>query len=342
MPRVVVTFPMREEHVTQLRAVDPRIDLHVAGSGVPGDLDRYPSELQGTIHAEEIAGLLPDAEVLLCFWGRPLRRMIPVPAKLAERAPALRWVQLSHVGIDTLDASLGDSHVVFTNGAGVNTVAIAEWVLGCMLMQAKGWPEAFRAQANHVWARFQPRELRGRTVGIIGMGDIGREIGRLARALGCRVVATRRSYTGHEADPPADATYPPAELHALLRESDFAVIAAPGTPETHHLIGRAELEALGPQGFLLNIARGSVIDEAVLAEALRDGTIAGAALDVFEREPLPPESPLWALPNTILTPHTSGGTDRYFDRLTDIFCDNLRRYLDGQPLRNIVDPARGY
>lgn len=342
MPRVVVTFPLREPHIAQLRAVDPSVDLHVVGSGVPGDLDRFPSELQSTIPPEEIAAELPTAEVLICFWGRPLRRMIPTAERLAERAPQLRWVQLSHVGIDTLDPSLAQTGVQFTNGAGVNTVAIAEWVIGCMLMQVKGWPGAFHAQAAGEWARFQSGELRGRTVGIVGMGDIGRETARLAKALGCRVIATRRSYTGHEPDPPADATYPPGELRALLAASDFAVLTAPGTAETRHLIGRAELDALGPRGYLLNIARGSLIDEAALAEALRDGRIAGAALDVFEQEPLPADSPLWSLRNTILTPHTSGGTERYFDRLIEICCDNLRRYVDGTPLRNIVDPGRGY
>jgi phosphoglycerate dehydrogenase-like enzyme len=175
------------------------------------------------------------------------------------------------------------------------------------------------------------------------MGAIGSRVAELAHALGMRVLAIRRSVAERgQGEAPVDELLPPADLSYLLSESDYVVLAVPLTPESTKMIGERELRAMKPSAVLINIARGSVIDEPVLVRALKERWIAGAALDVFEREPLPSDSELWALDNVLLTPHISGGTPRYMERAVDLFCDNLRRYLAGEPLRNVVDVARGY
>jgi phosphoglycerate dehydrogenase-like enzyme len=175
------------------------------------------------------------------------------------------------------------------------------------------------------------------------MGAIGSRVAALAHAFGMRVLAIRRSVESRQqGEGPVEELLPPSELPYLLGESDFVVLAVPLTPESTRMIGEAELRAMKPSGVLINIARGSVIDETVLIRALKERWIAGAALDVFEKEPLPSDSDLWTLENVLLTPHISGGTPRYMERAIDLFCHNLRRYLADEPLRNVVDVARGY
>ena len=189
-----------------------------------------------------------------------------------------------------------------------------------------------------------PRELYGATVGIVGLGNIGAEVGRLAKAFGCRVIATKRSTTR---TPPRACTptrsCPRPSCHSLLAESDYVVLSMPLTPETRGMIGEAELRAMKPTAALVNIARGPVVDEAgAHPRAQRRNWIAAAALDVFDQEPLPADSPLWDMENVIVSPHISGGTEIYNQRAVEIFCENLRRHLAGEPLRNVVDPERGY
>jgi phosphoglycerate dehydrogenase-like enzyme len=174
------------------------------------------------------------------------------------------------------------------------------------------------------------------------MGHIGGEVARLAKAFGCRVLATRRSVSERAAGEGVDELLPASALPYLLAQSDFVVLCVPLTGETRHLIGEAELRAMKPTAVLINIARGAVVDEAALVRALKEGWIAGAGLDVFEQEPLPEDSALWSLENVILTPHISGGTEIYNQRATGIFCENLRRYLAGEPLMNLADAERGY
>jgi phosphoglycerate dehydrogenase-like enzyme len=206
-----------------------------------------------------------------------------------------------------------------------------------------------RLQDEHVWARSATwyhlggRELAGQTLGIIGLGNIGRRIAQLGRAFGMRVLGTRRSihYSGDQ-EPDVDQSFPPEQLHELLRLSDYVVISVPLTRETVKLIGETELRIMRPNTYLVNIARGQVIDEQALIRALREGWIAGAGLDVTEEEPLPSESPLYSLPNVILTPHISGNSVHYDARLAALFADNLKRYRSGQQLKNRYEPSRGY
>jgi phosphoglycerate dehydrogenase-like enzyme len=214
--------------------------------------------------------------------------------------------------------------------------------VGALLQCAKGANRTSRAQVRHEWTRFAPTELRGKTVGIIGLGHIGEEAARLAKAFGCRVIATRRSATSVMSTDYADEVRPAGDLLRVLGESDYVVLSMPLTPETRGMIGERELRAMKQTAVLVNIARGPVTVEADLIRALREGWIAGAALDVFDQEPLPAESPFWDMENVIVTPHISGGTEIYNARATRIFAENLRRWLDGKPLANVVDPKRGY
>lgn len=282
--------------------------------------------------------------------------VFPEPA----RAPRLRWVQLDTSGVDhVLRAPLWQSDVAITTLNGVAPTNMAEFALLMMLsfahrmrhlydhQQRCDWP----AHAER-WERFMPLELRGTTLGIVGYGSIGQEVGRLARAFGMRVFGTRRGGDRQptyqlpgiaaRGDSDPDQLYPPARLHDMLAECDYVVVIVPYTPATHHMIDETALRLMKPNAFLVNIARGGVIDETALVRALREGWIAGAALDVFEHEPLPRTSPLWQMENVIISPHVAGFTPHYYERVFDLFAANLQRYMSGERLLNLVDRERAY
>lgn len=301
------------------------------------------SEVVCVTSQEELITQLPETEVLCSF---------SVPNNWRELAPNLRWLQYPGAGVDGLrDSGLLDpeSSVVVTTATGIHAITISEYVFGSMLMFNWNWPQMVRLQDSHLWARstgwygLGGRELAGQTLGIVGMGKIGRRIAQLGRAFGMRVLGIRRSFAGEKvSDPDLDQAYPPERLHELLGQSDYVVLAVPLTAETEHLIGEAELKAMKPNTYLVNIARGRVIDEQALIQALRDGWIGGAGLDVAEVEPLPSNSPLYGMPNVILTPHIAGVSVHYERRLAELFAENLRRYRASEPLLNRYDPARGY
>jgi phosphoglycerate dehydrogenase-like enzyme len=272
-----------------------------------------------------------------------------VPDDILDRAPNLAWLQLTSAGVDRLLDSepVRSDRVQVTTASGLHAVPISEWVLGAMIAFAKGFPRAIDAQREQTWRPFWPQELEGATVAVVGLGAIGSRVAQLAKALGMRVLGVRRSAPARltavqASDPRVDELFPAADLAYALAEADYVVLAVPLTDDTRALIGEAELRAMKPGAVIVNIARGAVIDQAALVRALREGWIAGAALDVTDPEPLPPDDELWKAPNVMITPHISGGTPRYMDRAVDIFCENLERYLAGKPLRNVVDPARGY
>ena len=293
-------------------------------------------------NADELSEHLHNAEVLCAY---------NVPAAWHELAPRLRWLQYPGAGIDALQPTgllAPDSGVIITTATGIHSTAISEYVFGSMLMFNWNWPQMVRLQDGHVWARsanwynLGGRELADLTLGIVGLGSIGRRIAQLGRAFGMHVIAMRRSSAEGEKDADVDQVFSAGQLHALLSKSDYVVISVPLTPQTEKLIGEAELRAMRPNAYLVNIARGRVIDEQALIRALREGWIAGAGLDVAEEEPLPPESPLYSMPNVILTPHISGASVHYDERLAALFAENLRRFRAGQPLKNLYDPSRGY
>lgn len=292
---------------------------------------------------EDLLEYLPQTEVLCSFW---------LPRGWQVLAPHLRWLQYPGAGVDGLrDSGLleRESRVVVTTATGIHAITISEYVFCSMLMFNWNWSQMVRLQDAHLWAKsagwynLGGRELAGQCLGVVGMGSIGRRIARMGRAFGMRVVGIRRTFADEPAiDPDLDQGYPPERLGELLGQCDYIVLAVPLTSETEHLIGEAELRTMKPNAYLVNVARGRVIDEQALIRALREGWIAGAGLDVVENEPLSANSPLYALPNVILTPHIAGVSVHYEKRLAELFADNLRRYRAGEPLTNRFDPQRGY
>src|SRR5438270_5367353 len=300
------------------------------------------ADVECIAHAEEFQARLQQADVVCSNW---------MPVKWRELAPHLHWLQCSSAGVDGLRPTGvldPDSGVVVTTATGIHAATISEYVFGSILMFNRNWPEMVRLQDRHVWPRsaswynLGARELVDQALGIIGLGHIGRRVAQLGHAFGMRVLATHRTVSDGEKDPDVDELYPMEQLQELLRLSDYVVLAVPLTQETEKLIGEAELRAMRPNAYLVNIARGRVVDEDALIRALQERWIAAAGLDVTEEEPLPANSPLYSIPNVILTPHISGLSVHYDKRLTALFADNLHRYRSGQPLRNQYNPERGY
>jgi glyoxylate/hydroxypyruvate reductase len=338
--RILIASALEPPLIERIRAVDPRLDIVYRADLIgrpryPGDhtapMTRTPAQ------AAEWASLVAEAEVMLDV-DRATER------DLARQAPRLRWIQLSSSGVVHIveQMGLGDRPIVVTNAAGMHALPLAEFVLFAMLYFAKRMPRVLADQRRHHWERFALDTLPGKTLGIVGLGHVGGAIARLARSAGLRVVAVRRTAGAASESPDADAVYPPAGLRTLLGESDYVVLIVPLTPETAGLLGKAELAAMKPGAVLINIGRGQLVDEAALVESLRSGHLGGAALDVFATEPLPKASPLWDLPNVLVTPHSMSTALDENEWLVDLFSDNLRRYLAGQPLRNVFDRARGY
>jgi len=271
-----------------------------------------------------------------------------IPASVFRAAKRLRWVHSANAGVEAnLFPELVASDVVLTNGAGLHSVSIPEHVLAMMLALARNLHESQRLQQRAEWNRFGViafgggiRELSGGNLAILGAGAIGRALASLGSALGMHVRVMRRR--PDQPVPGAEAVVGAADKHALLAWADFVVLATPLTDETRGLIDREALRAMKSSAYLINVARGEVIDDAALVDALRAGAIAGAGLDAFREEPLPASSPFWELTNVILTPHVSGYTRHYFEHTLELFRDNLRRFVAGRPLRNVVDKRLGY
>jgi len=293
---------------------------------------------------------LPDAEVVV-IWPRPFDLSL---------APGLKWIQLISAGLDRfVGHPIMESDIIITTASGIHATPMAEYVLASMLAFSRRFGDMWRLQERKQWPEdrweiLRGEELRGKTVGILGYGSIGREVGRLCKAFGMRVLATKRSAKERKekgyfmlgrGDPEGsvvDQIFDPSQLREMLKECDFFIVAVPLTPETEGMVGREELKAMKVSAYLVNISRGRVVDEEALIEALKEGWIGGAGLDVFAQEPLPQESELWELDNVILSPHVSANTPHYQERFTELFCENLRRYLAGEELLNVVDKKRGY
>jgi phosphoglycerate dehydrogenase-like enzyme len=257
--------------------------------------------------------------------------------------PGTGWVHSRSAGLDTLlFPALVDSDVVLTNGRGVFSRSLAEFTIASLLYFARDFPRLLRSQRRSAWEPFEPLDLAGRTLGIVGYGDIGRAIAEPAHRLGMRVLALRRRPMLTGADPWVDETLPKDQLLALMRRADDVVVATPLTPDTHGLVGEAALGAMKPGAVLVNVGRGPVIDEAALVRALSERRIRGAALDVFETEPLASDSPLWALDNVLLSPHCADNTPGWLEAAMRAFLGNLERFRRGERLLNVVDKRLGY
>ena len=268
-------------------------------------------------------------------------------AELAT-APRLKWLHTSAVAVETLALpELFARGIIVSNTRGVQSAPIAEHVLAVVLALAKQLPFVLEGQRERRWTQNEfigdrlPWLLRGRTLGLIGIGTIGSEIATRAAAFGMKVVALRRR-AGAERIPGVEETLAPGSLDALLERADVLVIAAPLTPETLQMIGAPELARMKRGSILINVGRARIIDHAALADAVRSGHLGGASLDVYHQEPLPPDDPLWTLPNVILTPHTSGFRQGHWHDVIDLFSDNLRCYLRGDRVRFRIEPELGY
>lgn len=291
-------------------------------------------------------------------WDRDALRRVLVEADAAFAAyvdkdlipslTRLRWVQAPAAGIGhILSPELAASHIILTTARGVRARAIAEHVLLMALALARRLPKIVRRQLEHAWALDEIetsgaiRTLYGKRLGIAGLGSIGAEVAGMAAAFGMRVSATRKRIDAPIPDGVEDVL-PPGRLPELLAKSDVLLLSAALTPETRLFLGRDALRHIKHGAFLINVGRGRLLDDEAVIEALRDGRLGGAALDVFTREPLDPASPYWDLPNVIVTPHMSGAMEDYWTPLVALFADNLRRFEAGEPLINVVDKSAGY
>jgi phosphoglycerate dehydrogenase-like enzyme len=311
---VLVFTRLEDRHLEQIQAVDPSVRAVRIGD---------PQQ------ARELA---PHAAVMV-GWS--------IPAEVLAQARRLRWVHSSGAGVERLLVPpIVDSDVVVTDSSGIHS-AMVEHVYAVILAFARRLHVAIRLQLAHRWdhAAVAGDELRGKTLAVIGLGAIGRDIARAAAAFDLRVIGVKR-----RPEPVAGVSrvVPPAGLHQVLREADYVLVALPLTPATRGLIGEPEFAAMKPSAVFINIGRGAIVDETALIAALRDGRIAGAGLDVFVEEPLPPDSPFYEMANVIVTPHVAGSTPRYFDRVTALLSENLRRFLNHEPLLNVVDKELGY
>ena len=315
--KVLVTHGMGSEDLERIEAV---------AEGVSAEAART---------AEEAMAGAAEAEVIQAGrWSE----------ELWKAAPGLKWVQSGGAGVERfMTPEFIASPIILTNAQGVYAIPIADQVMAFILHFSRRFNELVRRQIAREWEPWERRsseELCGKTLGIIGLGRIGSEVAKRAKAFGMRVIATRRRPESRSAH--ADEVRGADELAWLLRESDFVALCSALTDETRHLIGEQELKVMKPTAFLVNIGRGRLIDEQALIAALKGGEIAGAGLDVFEREPLPAESPLWEMPNVMITPHDAGSSPRSHERFMAVFLENLRRYVAGEPLLNVVDKRAGY
>ncbi len=311
----------------------PRTEVERLRRDFPGVVFESPDT------REEADALLPAMEVVLGFAARP---------DVFATAQRLRWIHSTAAGVEgILSPELIASDVTLTCSRGLHAQSMAEHTLGVMLAFARQLHHSRDAQRERRWSQHQQwgaspgfADLAGATVGIVGFGHIGRAVGEKARALGMRVLAVRR--TPAASPGPAHAQWGLDWLPELLERSDWVVLAAPHTRETAKLIGAAELARMKPGARLVNVGRGALVDQDALIAALREGRLAGAALDVMQDEPLPVDSPLWDMPGVILTPHVSGLGPRYWERATDVFAANLQRWLAGRTLHGVVDKHAGY
>ncbi len=317
-PRVLLHYDRTELFADYIIERCPDVDVHCCNSyaALPGAL----------------AAFAPRILFCIKFENRPY----PRDAVLA--CPSIQWVSNGGAGVDHL-LPWDPAHLTVSNASGVASPMMAEYVIGGMLALSIGFPGFMRRQVEHRWQFERVAGVAGKTVAIVGLGSTGRAVAALASALDMRVVGTRARPIP---TPWVDNVYPAAELHRAVAESDFVVVTAPLLESTRHLIDEAAITAMKPGACLIDVSRGGVVDQSALIAGLESQKLAGAVLDVFEGEPLAADSPLWDLPNVIITPHCSSVYAGWELRAAQKFCDNLQRWLAGEALENVVDPERGY
>jgi phosphoglycerate dehydrogenase-like enzyme len=343
---VAIAIPLEADLVAPILTADPRIEVAYVPDLLPPV--RYPNDHRGVdgfqrteLDERRFWEMIAGAEVLYGMPGDSPEGL----ARAVRRSERLRWVQATSAGAGEQVASAGLrrdelERVAVTSAAGVHAGPLAEFALFGLLAFTKDLPRLLHDQRAHRWGHYPVAELSGRTLLIVGLGQIGEEVARLAAAFGMRVIGVNRS--GRTDSLHVQDIRRTDELNACLPEADAIVVAAPLTDETRGLIDAEAIARCKTGAILVNVGRGGVVDEAALIEALRSGRLAGAALEVFAREPLPADSPLWDLPNVLVSPHTAGLSLREDERIVALFVENLGRYLRGEPLKNRVDPELLY
>lgn len=315
-----------------------RMEAHAAKSGRKIEWIHLPADPEGRLDEAAIG------RIEIAFYSNEIYETRPRSFFSAVRkAPKLRWLQTFNAGVDhPIFAEMLTRGIRLTTAAGTTAVPIAQSAITGLLMLSRGFPNWLRAQREHKWAHVRggpslPLDLAGQTIAVLGLGAIGSEIARLAKALGLKVIGIRRS--PRKDDDPVDEIHPPAQLSAVLPRCQWLAIACPLTPETRKMIDADKLAKLPKGARLMNVGRGEIVDEPALIAALQSGHLAGAYLDVFEKEPLPADSPLWDMPEVICTPHNSGASAGNEGRVREVFVQNVFRFLDEQPLINEVERA---
>ena len=340
---LLVSARVTKEQLERMMTIHPRLVIH----GEPGGIAIMTAE-EAAAHQIIITGLdypvfRPDLDYQRLLAQAEVLFATRIPPDVAKRAPNLRWIQFTSAGVDHLwNPTLRDANIIVTSTKGIHGIPMPEFVLSCILMFAKGWPRLLQQQRDHQWSKFMVEEVYGKTLVSIGVGEIGKGIGRLARAFGMRIIGVRRREDTQDVPPEMDEIFPMSRLLQVLPRADYVVASLPLTAKTRGCLTEEVFRAMKSSVVFVNVGRGKTVDEQALVRSLREGWIQGAALDVFAGEPLPPDSPLWDVPNLLISPHMGSDTAMYTDRMTEVLYDNLSRYAQGQPLRNVIDPGEGY
>jgi glyoxylate/hydroxypyruvate reductase len=338
--RVLIASALEAEHVRRITGVDPRIEVLYAPELLP--VPRYQSDHHGpprdltADQDDRWTAMLASADISFDFDWR-------APADMAANCPHLRWVQATSSGIGQFmeRTGLDRNHIVFTTAAGVHATPLAEFALTGLLYFTKELPYLAGQQREHSWQRYTTRQLAGRRVVVVGLGQVGRKVAALLTAVGAEVWGVARDASRAEGVTAARVAGI-SELDSLLPAAEALILCCPLTAETQGLISARRLGLLPRGAVLVNISRGQVIDEDAMTEALSSGQLGGAFLDVAAVEPLPKESPLWDMPTVVISPHSASTVEQENEVITDIFCGNLRSWLDGRPLRNVYSRDKGY
>lgn len=341
MPVIMIASPLEAEHLDRIRAVDARLEVLHDPALLPQT--RYVADHKGAPFVRD-----PEQQAA---WNAMLARAdilfdLPAAADM-DHLGRLAWIQTTSTGVGQAVAELGLDRrpILVTTARGVHARPLAEFTFMALLLHFRGLRHLEAEQRAHRWARHCGQEVAGRTLVVIGAGDLARGCARLARALDMHVVAVARDPAkSHAHGDLFHEMLPATGLHAALARADAVVVTVPHTPATENLLDRAAFAAMRPGIALVNIARGAVVDEDALIDALRSGHVAFAALDVARVEPLPEASPLWDMANVLISPHSASTVTAENARITDIFCHNLRCWLDGRhaEMRNVLDTARMY
>lgn len=343
MTTVIITSYFEGRHVERIREVDERLRVLYREDLVPpprwpGDPVGDPNWRRSEEGEKELLGMLAEAEVLYDFPRGHVR-------DLPQVAPNLRWVQGSMAGAGEVaeQAGLAETDVIVTTASGVFSGPLAEFALMAMLQHAKRLDRLRRDRAAKRWNQSSVETLRNKTLCLVGTGSIGRTVAEQAQPFGMKILGVKRTVReDDEAWNYADELYPTSDLHDALGEADYVVATLPLTPQTERLLDADAIAKMKHGAYFVNVGRGRVVDEGALVEALGEGRLSGAALDVFEVEPLPEDSPLWEMENVIVSPHSTDVVPDLDELQADLFCENLRRYLAGEPLVNELDKKLGY